>query len=238
LESGKGQKLPVISQLETYKTQLSILIGNSADEIDLKQDAVLPNVDSLPLSVLTADLVQRRPDIQSAYLRIKAQDEKIAEALANKLPKLSLSATLATSDNRLKNLFDSFQSSIAGDIVMPLFDADRRELEVQRQYSLRLEASYAYVQAVHDAIKEVRDALVLEQNQALYIQSLEKQLKLSKQSVERVRQNYAKGRTDFLRLLSVQASDRQLELTYIAAKNDLLTYRINLYKALAGEIEG
>ena len=238
LESGKGQKLPVMAQLETYKTQLAILIGNSADEIALRQEAVLPDVESLPLSVQTADLIQRRPDIQSAYLKVKAQDEKIAQALANKLPRLSLSATLGTSDNQLKNLFDSFQSSIAGDIVMPLFDANSRELQAQRQYSLRLEASYAYVQSVHDAVKEVRDALVLEKNQALYIQSLEKQLELSKQSVERVRQNYAKGRTDFLRLLSVQSSDRQLELSYIAAKNDLLTYRINLYKALAGEIEG
>lgn len=237
LESNYGDKKLILSQLDVLKTQLAVLTGRSPGNLELAKKSLLPDIGSLPETGSTVELLKRRPDIQSAYLTVKSYDERVAAALADKMPKISLSAAITTSDDQLKNLFDNWSSNIAGNLVMPIFDSGRKNAELERQRSLKLEAIYAYTETVYNSIKEVRDAFSREQNQKLYIESLDKQLKLSEQSVERVRDNYTKGRGDFLRFLTTQLSQQNLELRYVSAKKDLIDYRIDLYKALAGEID-
>ncbi|MFI4910425.1 MAG: TolC family protein [Sedimentisphaeraceae bacterium JB056] len=237
LESSRGDKTLLNSQLDILKTQLAVLTGKSPGKIEIPTRYNLPEINSMPQTGSVSELLNRRPDIKSAYLKIKSYDRTLAAAVANKMPKINLSAAIVTSDDQLKGLFDSWQSNIAADLIMPLFDSGKTEAEVKRQEALKKEATYAYIETVYNAIKEVRDALSQERNQELYLESLSKQMQLSKQSVERIFDSYTKGRSDFLRLLSVQLSDQNLELSIVSARKNLISYRIDIYKALAGKIE-
>jgi outer membrane protein TolC len=67
--------------------------------------------------------------------------------------------------------------------------------------------------------------------------SLNKQHQLSEQATLQIRLRYMYGAIDFLRVLTTQVSQQSLERSQILAKRQLLEYRIQLYRALAGSWE-
>ncbi len=236
LESRHGEKKLVEAELEVLENLLAVLAGKSPGMLETPAYGDLPEITDTRQAGLTGELIERRPDIQAAFLRVQAADRRTAAFIAERLPTISLGASIATSDDQIKGLFDSWQAAIAGDLFMPLFDAGRRKAQVEQQKAATQEAVYFYTDTVIQAIREVRDAVALEQWQKQYIESLEKQMVLSKQSTSQIKENYLKGAADYLRFLTAQLTDQTLEREYLIAKRNLVRYRIDLYKALAGEV--
>ncbi len=238
LESRVGLKRLVEAELEVFKNQLAVLTGKSPGMFETPPSGNLPQIDDTQSAGLTGELIERRPDIQAAFLRVQAADKLTAVFIAQRMPSINLGASLVTSDDQIKGLFDNWQTSIGVDLFMPVFDAGRRKAQVDRQNAATQEAVYFYTDTVIRAIREVRDAAALEWRQKQYIESLEKQMVLSKQSIAQIKENYLKGAADYLRFLTAQLTDQNLEREYLIAKRDLVTYRIDLYKSLAGDIGG
>lgn len=234
LESKEGEKKLVEAQLEVLKNKLAVLTGLPPGKFQTPASAQLPAIEDSVAAGLTSELINRRPDIQAAYLRVQAADRKTAAAAAQRLPKFSLSASLDTEDDRINGLFDNWQSSIAADMLAPVFDAGKRKAQLGQQKAVTEQAIYGYKETVIGAIREVRDAIAQEKRQKQYLESLEKQISLSKKSVRQIKENYIKGAMDYLRFLAVQLSDQNLERQYLEAQKERITYRIELYKALAG----
>ena len=91
-----------------------------------------------------------------------------------------------------------------------------------------------YRQQLIDALGEVEDALLREQQQRAFIDSLDKQQVLSKQVIGRVRDSYLFGAVDYLRVLDVLLTDQNLERSRLTAQRELIDNRIALCRALAG----
>jgi outer membrane protein TolC len=91
-----------------------------------------------------------------------------------------------------------------------------------------------YRQQLVDALGEVEDALVRERQQRAFIDSLDKQLVLSRQVIGRVRDSYLYGAVDYLRVLDVLVTDQNLERSRLTAQRELIDTRIALCRALAG----
>ena len=238
LETRVGAKRLVEGELEVLENQLAVLTGKSPGMFESPSSGDLPVIHDTQSAGLTGELINRRPDIQAAFLRVQAADRKTAAFMAERLPKISLGASLATTDDQIKGLFDNWQSAMTGEMLMPVFDAGRRKAQVERQKAVTQEAVYGYTDTVIKAIREVRDAMALEMKQKQYIESLEKQIELSKKSVIQIKENYIQGAMDYLRFLSAQLTDQNLEREYLTAKRTLVAYRIDLYKSLAGDAGG
>ena len=84
------------------------------------------------------------------------------------------------------------------------------------------------------SLKEVEDALVQEARQREYVASLKRQLALSDQAKTQTRENYIKGTLDFTRYLTTLLGHQNLQRKTLRAAGQLVQYRINLYRALAG----
>lgn len=237
LEANIGEKELVEATADVLRNQIAILTGKSPGTIVLPEPTAIPSIKKMPDAGSSKQLIERRPDIKAAYLQVQAADRNVAAAVAARMPSVNLSSRLTTSDDQIKGLFENWQANIAADLLMPVFDAGRRKAEIDRQEAIKQQAIYGYIDTVINSIGEVRDALALEQRQHRYIESLRKQITLSKQSVNQIRENYTKGAADYLRFLAAQNSDQSLERQYLSAKKELISYRISLYKALAGKIE-
>jgi outer membrane protein TolC len=57
---------------------------------------------------------------------------------------------------------------------------------------------------------------------------------LSTLAIQRLRDSYRNGAVDYLRVLTALVSQQSLERTQIQARRQLIEFRINLYRALAG----
>ena len=237
LESRKGKKIQVESEVNVLKHQLAILLGKAPGTLDISVGDALPELPPLPETGMPAEWIQRRPDIVSAYLRVQANDQRVAAAIAERFPKISLSASASTSSEQVRDLFDNWLASAAASVVTPLVDGGRRRAEVKRTKAAASESLNSYGQTVLDSLKEVEDALTRESHQQALLASLEKQLKLSRMAADQTRQRYAKGTEDFLPFLTALLNHQALQQTCLQARRELIQFRINLYRALSGSWE-
>ncbi|MBN2375383.1 MAG: TolC family protein [Sedimentisphaerales bacterium] len=234
LESSHGQLILAQEQIELLLHELSVLLGTAPGSLTQPQDAWLMDLPILPVVPVPSELIQRRPDVRSAFINVQAADQRVAQAIADQFPRISISAGAETSGMEVRDLFDNWLANIAGNLSQPIFDADRRAAEVDRTRAALSQAIHEYGRVILNSLQEVQDALTQERQQADYLLNLGKQLELSRKVLERTRESYIKGQLDYLRVLESLVSRQSLERNYIKAKQQLISRRIDLCQAIAG----
>ena len=234
VESTRGERVLVEANIAALRHQLAVLLGRVPGGEQIEVAEKLPSMPALPSTGVPADWLTRRPDVRAAELSVQAADRRVAEALADQLPRLGLTITAETTAEQVRDLFDNWMANLLANLVAPLFDAGHRRAEVDRTRAVLAERVNTYGQTVLTAIMEVEDALSGEGKQAEYLESLSDQLELARLSAEQTRENYTKGTVDFTRYLTALLSYQSLQRLHLAAQRDAVLYRIDLYRALAG----
>ncbi|MBL6946404.1 MAG: efflux transporter outer membrane subunit [Rhodospirillales bacterium] len=234
VESRRGDRIVAESQARVLEHKLSILMGHPPRGLEIPRINALAILPALPDTGVPADLVQRRPDIRKAYFNVMAADRRTAVAVADRFPKLTLTANVNTSGEYVRDLFSNWLGTLAGGLAAPLFDAGKRKAEVERTRAVTAEALHGYGQTVLDSLQEVEDALAQEMNQRRYIASLEQQIDLSEQALERLRDTYISGNGDYLSVLDALLTDQNLARTLLQAQRELIEFRVDLCKAIGG----
>lgn len=233
VESTQAQLIQAREQESLLQHALSVLCGRPVDR-PIEQAAHLIDLPALPAVGLPSDVLQRRPDVRSAWLAVQAADARVAVAIADKYPRLSLSADADTTSTRAEDLFDDWSASLAANLVGPLFDAGRRQAEVERTQAVVSQLVNQYSQTVLEALQDVEDALTQEHHQELFLASLQAQLELAREVRDKTYSRYKQGQFDYLRVLEALRSEQILELSEVAARRTLLDHRIDLCRSIAG----
>lgn len=234
VEGTRGQLILAQDTTGLLQHQLSVLSGLhpgkwwEGETIDL---IALPD---LPEAGLPAELLKRRPDLRFSQNLVLAADSRLAAAIAEQYPQFTLSINSETSSERMGELFDDWFVNFAANVTGPLFDAGFRKANAERSRAALSEAINQYGQDVLTAMREVEDALQQEYQQKQYLESLQRQLKLAQRTYERTRESYLKGQLDYIRVLESLVSTQALERNELAARRQLIEYRIELCRSLAG----
>lgn len=234
VESTREQLIDAESRIQTLEHALAVLLGKPPQEEMAPQDYSLPDLPPLPATGLTTDLVQRRPDILSAFNLLASADRELAAAIADQYPSLSFQATIFTEGETANDLFDEWIRNFTGNLVFPLFRGNALAAEADRAGALKRQRLADYAQTTLVAFQEVEDALIQEQKQADRIESLQTQIQLASQTYEQLRIQYFNGVTNYIDVLTALIEIQQLRRDLIAARLALLEFRIALYRALAG----
>ena len=234
VESNRGELANIESLIGVLVHRLAILLGTAPDSrVTAPQDELI-NLPPLPVTGIPAELVQRRPDLRQGFYNLQASDQRTAAAIADRFPRISLLGSSDSVADDVDDLFNNWLTNLTGNLVAPVIDGGRRRAEVDRNRALTEQSLSDYRQQLIDALGEVEDALLREQQQHALIDSLDKQQVLSKQVIGRVRDSYLYGAVDYLRVLDVLLTDQNLERTRLTAQRDLIDNRIALCRALAG----
>ncbi len=232
IEAKTGEKVQLVAEYGQSQHQLAILLGLTpgTQSFDIPFDLVaLP---TLPKTGIPAELILARPDIRSAFHSVEAADKRVAAAVADRFPALRFSASLETSASSAADLFSSYLTTVAASLVGPIIDGGQRKAEVERTRALASEQLHDLGQAILVAFGEVEDALLQERQQLLYVDSLQLQLDLARQTMKQVKERYLKGVENYQRVLSALTSLQSLEQNKLAAQKNLLVNRIELCRAL------
>ncbi len=206
--------------------------GTFKQSLDVRSD--IPDLPASPAAGVPSDLLKRRPDIRAAELRILAADRRIGAAIADRFPSMKLSAALPFQAEHASAVFDNFVSSIAAGVGLPIIDGGRRAADVDRNRALMAEQLDDYASVLLTAMQEVEDALVQEHRQTEYLKQVDTQVELAVKTHREARTRYLGGVQDFLRVLTALQDLQRLQLLQIGEKKRLLSYRIQLYRALGG----
>jgi NodT family efflux transporter outer membrane factor (OMF) lipoprotein len=233
-ESNRGELANIASLIGVLEHRLAILLGATPDRrVSAPQDELI-DLPPLPVTGIPAELVQRRPDLRQGFYNLQAADQRTAAAVADRFPRINLLGSSDSVADDVDDLFNNWLTNLTGNLVAPVIDGGRRRAEVDRNRALTEQSLSDYRQQLIDALGEVEDALLREQQQRAFIDSLDKQQVLSKQVIGRVRDSYLYGAVDYLRVLDVLLTDQNLERTRLTAERDLIDNRIALCRALAG----
>jgi NodT family efflux transporter outer membrane factor (OMF) lipoprotein len=237
VEQSEGQLTLAEGAARVTRHQLNVLLGRPPLEDLGLPEPRLVEAGPLPVTGVPSELLQRRPDLVSAQLAVQAADRRLASAIADQYPRVSISASVQTGGARARDLFDDWAANLAGNLTQPLIDGGRRQAEVDRNEAVVSESLNAYGAAVLTALQEVEDALSQESYQRRYVDSLQRQLQTVAQVYDRTRDSYLNGQLDYIRVLEALVSQQSLQREELAARRELLEMRIELCRALAGPWE-
>ena len=237
VESTREQRLSAEARLGVLEHLLAVLLGQPPQQgLDALADE-LPPLPPLPRAGIPMELVRRRPDVKSAFLRLRAADRDLAAAVANRYPRLTLDASLATEASSDSTPFEDWPRSLAAGLLAPLFRAGELAAQVDRTEAVRQRTLYEYGQATLLAFREVEDALVQEAKQRQRVESLERQVRLTTLAYEQLRLQFFNGLSDYIDVLTALTEAQRVRRDLTAARRELLEFRIALYRALAGGLE-
>lgn len=234
IEKLEAALIPIKSKENTIKRQLAFLLGKANIDPEQIQSERFPPLSELPGVGLPSQLLEQRPDILAAGLRLAAGQQDISVARAELLPTLKLTASHTFSSGGLSSLFDNWLRNLAANLVAPLLDGKRRHNELERVKAIVEERLAIYGRTVFTAIREVEDALADEKQYRDSIASLNRQQELSDRTIREARSRYLNGSSNFLNVLREELNVLQVEQDLITTEEKMLAARVRLHKALGG----
>lgn len=236
IEATREEKFAIQSTYEVLQNQLAILLGTPPQQPLLVEPDSLPELPKIPDTGIPLELIQRRPDLQSLFSLVLAADREVASAISAKYPRLSFRSSAQLRSNNFQNLLRDWAYTIAGNLTAPIFYGGRLNAEVDRSEAFKKQVFLEYGNATLNALREVEDALVQEENQISRVNLIEQQVELNQKTYEQLQIQYFNGMADYLAVLTALTQQQQLCRRLISAYYNLLDFRIGLYRALAGGI--
>jgi NodT family efflux transporter outer membrane factor (OMF) lipoprotein len=235
LVSTRAQLELIESAIELIEHRLAVLAGAPPQGFAATAgDTLPPPPAQVPGIGLPADLLERRPDVRAARRRVEAADYRVAVAVADRLPALRLRGSAGLQSTSLADFIASPLWSILASVTAPLFDGGRRAAEVERNRAVVEERLMGYGQVMLQAMVEVESALVQERRQLAYIAALQESVELSEATLREAQARYRQGLVDYLPVLAALQGLQRAELNLLLARRQLLSYRIQLCRALGG----
>ena len=215
---------------------LSLLLGKPPGEIP--RGKALDDF-SLPAEIpagLPSSLLERRPDIRQAEDLLIAANAQIGVAKAYYFPQISLTGFLQGQSRALSDLFTGPARfwSVAPAAVLPIFSAGQVRMGVRLSETQKREMLIAYQKAIHNALREVSDALVRysrtreqRQQQDSLVRALTETSRLSNL-------RYHGGLDSYLQVLDADRNLFQGRLVLAQLRLQELLSFVQLYRALGG----
>lgn len=225
---------PVLdASIRLLSHRLAVLAGkNPSAHIPAAADH-LPDLPLLPDLGVPADLLTRRPDLKRLQARLMAADQRLAEAVAERLPQLKLTGRAGLDGAILLRSEDLFVSILA-EVTASLFDHDRRKNEVERRKAVLDQVLAQYSQAYLVAIGEVEDALWQERQELRLAGLLRQQLALAGETLAQTRARYSQGLSDYLPVLVAEQAEQELSHDLLLSRLQAVLHRVQLIRALGG----
>lgn len=199
--------------------------------------SVIPSAPT-PDTRIDSSLILRRPDLQVAELRARAQSARIGFAEADLYPQFFLFGSLGLSQTvRSGESFDAgdaVTAAIGPGLTWNIFQYERIDNQVRIEDARFQEALVNYNQTVLAAVQEVSNALDAYRNSIRKSEYDFKAVQASIRAFNISANQYNNGLVSYERLLTTVEKMTLREDSYAQTRGDIANQVVALYKALGG----
>ena len=235
LEAVRARVPAVESRFSTAWNALATLLGRTPQNLPPSEvEASLPGLPVFPNLGTPADLLLRRPDLRSRQQLLASADHSTAAAIAAMLPAIRFTLDADLHYGQWGGPILANSASIGGSLFQPLFDADRRGLEVVRQEAIVEERLAAFADTFLTATREVADAVEQEFWQQELLGEIRLQTDIARSQLAEAHLQYTEGVAEYLDVITAIQTLQALQRQDVEARRQLLVYRASLYLALGG----
>lgn len=238
LAGAKAQKIQTEQSLILTLHALDVLCGQAPATTTVIAGVLpdMPEMSAIPAG-LPAHLLDRRPDVRAAEMRLAAATERIGVSVTQLYPDLTLTGTTGTSSDDLSDLLDWDSRVYAGIInfAQPVFKGGRLKAGVKAAKAATEAAAAQYAGTVLTAMREVEDALVTQQMLTAQIEQLNDRFVQAQHAERLATKQYNEGVGTILLSLETERRRRQAENELALVQGELWKSRVQLFLALGGD---
>jgi NodT family efflux transporter outer membrane factor (OMF) lipoprotein len=236
-----GTYRDTLRQVELSREQalraLELLVGRyPAAEIAVA-DQLSPMPPPLPVGV-PSELLERRPDMIAAERRVAAAFNRVGEAKAAQLPRISLTAGGSNVSSELIVLKDASSPiwSLGANLIAPIYQGGALRAQVEIRSAEQKQAVAEYARAGQKAFSEVENALgtesILREREAI----LAAAIRDNEEALKLARVQFQVGSADLRTVEQSQLSLYAARTSRLRVQSEQLAQRTNLYLALGGGV--
>jgi outer membrane protein, multidrug efflux system len=218
--------------LRTQENQLAALLGTP--EALAISGSSLPALPAPPTTGTPAELLDNRPDLRASSARMVAAGARTDASIGALTPTLSLSGTVGTQAIYFDELDTQQTWGVGASLSIPIFEGARGWASLVEARAGQRMAADTHSQAVLQAIRDVENAVIREQETGLQLRAQLDQLSAAELALGESRSHYAAGLTGYLTVLTALTSLQQSQLAVLSTRRSQLDARIHLYESLGG----
>lgn len=233
------------ARLAPFAGQKASAVGRLVALTALDAGAVLDTLATPPNVVAPADLsaglpsrlLRNRPDVRAAEYRLAAAKQDVANAAAQRFPKLTLTGTLGLLALAAGDLFsgDALTATVGAGVAGPLLDFGRVASEIDRRDALAREAFATYRGTVFQAIGDTEGYLGQLAAARARSAALDAQTRVDSDALGLARERYRLGLTDFLTVIDSRRTLNQTRQNVAIAYWQSWREATQLYRSLGGD---
>ena len=231
-----AQEKTLLQQIQTTENAIRVLVGKQLESIGRTGfgNAGVSMNDSATYQLAT---LANRPDVKAAEYALKAQTAQVDVARAAFYPQLTISASLGWTNlvGEVVNPGQILLSAI-GSLVQPLFNKGQNRANLRIAKAQQEQALVTFNQALLVAGTELNDALTACRLSSERLALRQQEVAAAERAYEVSKDVMQNSSSTYLEVLTAQQSLLQSRLTLTTDRFDLIQGRINLFKALGGEI--
>jgi len=228
---------PLERQLGQQRDLLAFLTGRfpSEDMAATFQIGSFRLPRSLPLT-LPADLVRQRPDVRVAEANLHQASAQVGVAIANRLPKITLTGNAGSSALAMSKLFTPGTGFwfVGSDVAQTVFDAGTLYHKQRAAEEALNQAAAQYRSTVFTAFQNVADTLRALQVDSRAINAAIAAERAASRNIDLVSKQVEQGQVSLPVLLNAQQAYLQTSLALVQAQAARLADTVALFQALGG----
>jgi multidrug efflux system outer membrane protein len=223
-------------RIEQQENFISVLIGRNPGTIVRGRPLIENPIPATVPAGLPSDLLERRPDVQSAEQLLIAANARIGVARAAYFPQIVLTGAGGYQSSALTSLF-SLPAGLwnaGAQLAQPIFAGGRIRSGVKLSEAQEQEAVLFYQQTIQQSLREVSDSLVAYKKNQEFRQQQELLTKAAEDTTRLSDVRYRGGAASYLEVLDSDTRYFSARLSLAQAELGERLALVQLYNALGG----
>jgi NodT family efflux transporter outer membrane factor (OMF) lipoprotein len=235
LRSQEANHSDYLRQQTENNNALAILFDGPPRSVPIDRETLptgdLPTVEAgLPIQLL-----ERRPDLRAAELRLHESLATVDATRASYLPALTLTGSLGSSSVALSQILQNPVGTLGAGLTLPFLQWNEMQLTVKASEADYEKAVVAFRQTLYAALSDVENALSARKRYAEQAMTLERAVQAARNVEKLYEVRYRAGGSTLQVWLDAQSKRRSLEETLLENRLNRLTTQVTLYQALGGD---
>lgn len=227
------------AQVQQYRDEAGLQAARLAD-LTGRRAAITPSAGPLPIGAppgpRPSTVVDARPDVQAAWARLAAADQRRASAIAASRPQFQITAALGAPDATLATLLDvrALAWAVAAGVTQQVLDGGALRAKIHAATAEADLADLAYRQAVLAAWSDVRAAVVADAQARRGLVEADAGVAAANADLRAGEARHGAGAADGLAMIELAQAAAQASLAASEAGRQVAEARIQLVLATGG----
>lgn len=232
----QGRRFSLEQQRIIVENRINFLVGRFPQPVARNSQTFMSAKPDVVATGLPSDLLENRPDVKAAELRLEASKLDTRSAKARFYPSLRLDAGIGFESFNLAHLIDprSLAFNLAGGLMAPLLNRAAIKVDYRSANARQVQAVFDYERSILQAYTDVYNQLTAISNLRQRYEQLSEQVATLHAAIEVSKVLYQSAHVDYYEVLMTVRDSLEAEMDLIEAKKDQMQAVVSIYQALGG----